>query len=115
MRKIIPTILIITFCSLVYNSKTEDYEKSKEFHKSYFSSEIIKINEGRGTKIYYGKDTYFYESDYDGIELKVGDVIRKGDKEIIVTRRNASGEYIMVGKGKSLEPEKCYFDYFFGI
>ena len=116
MRKIIPVIILIPILFfIIYNSKTEYYEKSKEFHKSYFSAEIIKIKEGRGTQIYYDNDNYFYESDYDGIKLKVGDVIRKSDAEIIVTRKNSNGEYIEIGKGKSIAPEKSYFNYFFGI
>ncbi|MFV8333548.1 hypothetical protein [Flavobacterium sp. GSP14] len=115
MRKIIPVIILFSILfSIIYNSKTEYYEKSKEFHKSYFSAEITKIKEYRGTKIYYDNDNYFYESDYDGIKLKVGDVIRKNDAEIIVTRKNSSGEYVEIGKGKSIKPSKSYFSYFFG-
>ena len=30
-------------------------------------------------------------------------------------RKNSNGDYIEVGKGKSIEPKKSYFNYFFGI
>jgi hypothetical protein len=116
MKKIILPIIIITlFCFMVYNSKTEDYEKSKEFNKNYFTAEIEKIVEGRGTKVYYENNKYFYEDDFEGIKLKVGDVIRKSENEIIIMRKNSKGEYIEAGKGKSKEPSKSYFNYFFGI
>jgi hypothetical protein len=116
MRKVLPPIILFcVFCILVYNSGTEYYEKSREFHKNYFSGEILKIKEGRGTKIYYESDKYFYEGDFEGIKLKVGDIIRKNDTVVIVMRRNSRGEYVEVGIGRSKEPKKSYFNYFFGI
>ena len=114
MKKIIPLIIILIFCFVVYNSKNDYYEKSEEFYRNSFSAEIEKIVEGRGTKVYYENDNYFYEEDYEGVKLKVGDVIRKNDAEIIITRKNSSGEYVEIGKGKSIEPNKNYFNYFFG-
>ena len=115
MKKIISAIIILIFFFIVYNSKTDYYEKSKQFHTKYFSGEIQKIDEGRGTKIYYDRDNYFYESDYDGIKLLVGDVIRKSGSEITIVRKDINGNYVEIGKGKSIEPKKSYFDYFFGI
>ena len=116
MRKIIPAIIVISiFCFMVYNSKTEYYEKSKEFSRSTFSGEILKITEGRGSKIYYENDKYFYDSDCEGLEIKVGDVVRKSISEIIVMRKNSNGEYVEIGKEIIKEPNKSYFNYFFGI
>ncbi len=115
MKKIILIVIISIFCFIVYNSKTENYENSKEFYRNNFSSEIEKIVEGRGTKIYYENDKFFYEDDFRGIKLKIGDLIRKNNSEIIVLRKNINGEYVEVGKGTSKEPSKCYFNYFFGI
>jgi hypothetical protein len=114
MRKAIPVILVISlFCFMVYNSKTEYYEKSKEFYKSTFSGEILKITKGRGNKIYYENDKYFY--DIDGLDIKVGDVVRKSIDEIIVMRKSSNGEYVEVEKEIIKEPSKSYFNYFFGI
>jgi hypothetical protein len=114
MRKTIPIILVFSiFCFIVYNSKTEYYEKSKEFYKSTFSGEILKITKGRGNKIYYENDKYFY--DIDGLDIKVGDVVRKSVNEIIVLRKGSNGEYVEVEKEKIIEPSKSYFNYFFGI
>jgi hypothetical protein len=113
MKKIILPIILSIFCFVVYNSKTEYYEKSKEFNQNSFSAEIEKIVEGRGTKVYYKNDSYFYEEDYEGVKLKVGDVIRKNNAQIIIMRKNSNGEYVEVGKGKSIEPSKSYFNYFF--
>ena len=115
MKKIIPLVIILIFFFSVYNSGTAYYKKNKEFHSKYFSGEIEKIIEGRGTKIYYDRDNYFYESDYDGIKLLVGDVIRKNGSEITISRKDINGNYVEIGKGKSKEPKKSYFDYFFGI
>ena len=115
MKKIIPLIIILIFFFLVYNSGTEYYKKSKEFHSKYFSGEIEKIIEGRGTKIYYDSVNYFYEGDYDGIKLMVGDIIRKNGSEITIRRKDRNGNYAEIAKGKSIEPAKSYFHYFFGI
>jgi exopolysaccharide biosynthesis protein len=116
MRKTIPVIIIfLIFCFMVYNSKTENYERSIEFRKSTFSGEILKITEGKENKIYYENDKYFYESNCEGLEMKVGDVVRKNYNEIIVTRKNSNGEYIEVGRKIIKEPSKSYFNYFFGI
>ena len=116
MRKTIPVILVISiFCFMVYNSKTEYYEKSKQFYANSFSGEIIKITEGRGNKIYYENDKYFYDFECDGLEIKVGDVVRKNINEIIVLRKNLNGEYVEVGKEIIKKPSKSYFNYFFGI
>ena len=116
MRKTIPVILVISiFCFMVYNSKTEYYEKSKQFYANSFSGEIIKIIEGRGNKIYYEKDKYFYDFEFDSLNIKVGDVVRKNSSEIMVMRKNSNGEYIEVGKEVIKKPSKSYFNYFFGF
>lgn len=116
MRKIIPGIIVfLFFCFMVYNSKTEDYKERIKFRKSTFSGEIIKITEGRGTKIYYDNDKYFYESNCETLEIKVGDIVRKTYDEITVNRKNSNGEYVEVGKEIIKEPSKSYFNYFFGI
>ena len=116
MKKIIPIIFILSiFCFVVYNSKTEYYEKSKEFYSKTFSGEIIKITEGRGNKIYYESDKYFYSSECENLEIKVGDLVRKNINEIIVLRKNSNGEYIEIGKEQIKKPSKSYFNYFFGV
>lgn len=64
MKKIILLVIILIFCFVIYNSKKDFYEKSEEFYRKSFSGEIKKIIEGRGTKVYYENDSYFYEEDY---------------------------------------------------
>ncbi len=111
-------ILFSIFLFFVYNSGTEYYEKSIEFSRKNFSGEITKIVETRGTKVYYKDydiENYFYLGDYSGVELLVGDVLRKRGDEITVMRKGNNNELFEVGKGKSLKPEKSYFTYFTGI
>lgn len=116
MRKIIPIVIIISiFCFVVYNSKSEYYEKSKEFKNSTFNGEILKITEGRGNKIYYENDKYFYDSECKDLEIKVGDVVRKSLSEIILMRKDLNGNYVEVGKEIITEQNESYFNYFFGI
>ena len=113
MKKIFSILIIFIFCFFVYNSKTENYNKSKEFYLNNFNAEIKKIEEGRGIKIYYENEKYFYESDYEGVKLKVGDMIIKSESKIIVRRKNSNGEYSEIGIGKSKKPKENYFTYFF--
>lgn len=116
MRKIIPgLVILLIFCFVVYNSKTENYEESIAFRKSTFSGEILKITEGKRNKIYYENDKYFYQSNCKDLEIKVGDVVRKSYDEIIITRKNSNEEYVEVGKKIIEEPSKSYFNYFFGF
>ena len=86
MKKIIFSLLLLIIVSIfsfaVYNSKSEFYHKHNEFYNQIFTAQVTKIVEGRGTKIFYGSNNYFY-SDYCEEEykleklIKVGDVIRK--------------------------------------
>lgn len=115
VKKSVVVIIISIFIFIVYNSKSEYYQKSKEFHEKYFNGEILKIVEGRGTEIYYEKNSFFYKDDYEGPELLVGDILRKNNSEITIMRKNAEGDYVEIGKGKSIKPKESYFNYFFGI
>jgi hypothetical protein len=75
-------IIVSIFSFAVYNSKSEFYRKHNEFYNQIFTAQVTKIVEGRGTKIFYNSNNYFY-SDYCEEEykleklIKVGDVIRK--------------------------------------
>ena len=115
MKKILPVALFSVLIFVIYNSKTEDYKEKKEFYNSNFSSEIIKIETTRGTKIQCKDGNYFYESDYEGVKLMEGDIIRKNNESIIVLRKNPQDEYTEIGTGKSIKPESSYFNYFFGL
>ena len=110
MKKIITLVILLIFSLVVFNSKKDKYEKSEEFYRNSFSGEIEKIIEGRGTKVYYGNESFFYEEDYEGEKLRVGDIVRKNNAEITIMRKNSNGEYIEIGKGKSIEPNKSYFN-----
>lgn len=116
IKKIWRIIIVLIFVIAIYASKTDYYESKKEFYKRSFSSEIEKVIESRGTKVYYkyfDRESYFYLDDYEGVELKVGDIIRKTDDKISIMRKDKNGKYIEVGKGKSLKPEESYFQFFF--
>lgn len=116
IKKIWRIIIFLIFLILIYTSKTDYYESKKEFYKRSFSSEIEKMIGSRGTRVYYkyfGKESYFYLHQYEGIELKVADVIRKNEDVITIMRKDKNGEYAEVGKGKSLKPEESYFQFFF--
>lgn len=114
-KKLIIGLIASIFLFIVYNSKRDYYDKSREFYSKYFNGEIQKIEEGRGTRIYYEKNNFFYKSDFDGPELFVGDVLRKSNNEITIMRKTSKGYYVEIGKGESIEPKKSYFAYFFGI
>lgn len=115
VKNIFIGLIISIFLFVVYNSKRHYYENSRDFYSKYFNGEIQKIEDGRGIEIYYEKDSFFYKDDYEGPELFVGDILRKSASEITIMRKDSKGDYIEVGKGKSKEPKKKYFNYFFGI
>ena len=100
---------------MVYNSKSEYCDKSKKFKRSNFNGEILKIIEGRGTKIYYENNNYFYASECRELKIKVGDIVSKSRTELIVKRKNLYGQYIEIGKKIIKESNESYFNYFFGI
>ncbi len=111
-------IFFLVFFILVFSSKIEDYEKDLEFNNKSFNAKIEKIVETRGIKVYfydYEKENYFYLSSYEGINLRVNDYLKKHGSEITILREDLKGDYVEIGKGKSIEPLKNYFSYFTGI
>jgi|694.fasta_scaffold18069_3 hypothetical protein len=113
---IIPIILLL-FIFNVYNSKKEFYLKQNEFYDQIFTSEVTKIIEGRGTKIYYNSNEYFY-SDYCEDEYKLEKIIKVGD---ILEKKTGILEVYRGGKNNKLinckvvKPKKTYFQNFFGL
>jgi len=108
-------VIFIIFGFYVYNSKREYYEKHIEFYDKNFSEEVKKITEGRGTKIYYNSNEYFYtffcEDEYKiDRDLKVGDIIVKKTDTLEVCR-NSMDNIILTSK--VIKPKKSYFEYFF--
>ena len=113
---IIPIVLLL-FIFNVYNSKKEFYLKQNEFYDQIFTSEVTKIIEGRGTKIYYNSNEYFY-SDYCEDEyklekiIKVGDILEKKTGILEVYRGDKNN---MLINCKVIKPKKTYFQIFFGL
>lgn len=121
MKKIIALLvvilIIIIFIFNVYNSKNEFYLKQNEFYNQIFTSQVVKIIEGRGTKIFYNSSDYFYsdycEDEYKLEELiKVGDVLEKKIGILEVYRGDKSNRIIIC---RVIKPEKSYFQNFFGF
>jgi hypothetical protein len=119
MKKIIGVLIfvvvIMIFLFSVFNSKRDYYENHQEFYKGYdFNAEIIKIVEGRGTKIYYSEQNYFYSSIYEGAIIEKGDLIKKHNTIIDVYRKNNNThKYILIGSGEIIKPKNNYYEYFF--
>lgn len=110
MKKVIVllVIVIIIFIFNVYNSKNE-------FYNQIFTSQVVKIIEGRGTKIFYNSSDYFYsdycEDEYKLEELiKVGDVLEKKIGILEVYRGDKNNRIIIC---RVIKPEKSYFQNFF--
>ncbi len=119
VKKIIGSLIIIVIIIIfgfnIYNSKSEYYKKHIEFYNKKFSSEVNKIVEGRGTKIYYNTNDYFYtffcEKEYKMDEIiKFGDILVK-KKDTLEVCRNSINNIIF--STKVIKPKKTYFEYFF--
>ena len=102
-------IIIGLFLTLVFFSKYGDYQQEKKFHAENFRKEIVKIEEGRGTKVYLDDGDYFFMSSYNGPDLAEGDILVKTGKTIIIRRRIIDGSLT----GFSVAPPDTYLEYFF--
>jgi len=94
---IIPVVIIV-FSFVVYNSKRDYYEADKDFYyNAYFNSEVAKIVDGRGTKIYYNDSDFFYtDALKDNLEveqlIEIGDIVIKQDSVLEIFRRDKKGD-----------------------
>lgn len=108
-------IALLLFVFNVYSSKKEFYLKQKEFYNKTFTSQVTKIIEGRGTKIFYNSNEYFY-SDYCDDEykleelIKIGDILDKKTGILEVYRDNSK-----IITCKIIEPKESYSESFFGF
>ena len=112
--------VISIFCFLVYNSKSVYYEADKEFYDhAYFSGEVVKISGGRGTKIFYGESEFFYAGSLanDSVAeiIKIGDVVRKRDSVLEISREDEENEMKQIATVKVKNPGDSYFWYFLGL
>lgn len=121
MKKAIGFLIIIIIFSLftfnVYNSKNEFYLKQNEFYNQIFNSQVTKIIEGRGTKIFYNSSEYFY-SDYCEDEYKLEELIKVGDileKKIGILEVYRGDKNYKIITCRIIKPEKSYFQNFFGF
>ncbi|KFF15772.1 hypothetical protein IW20_12775 [Flavobacterium hydatis] len=118
MKKAITLFVLVLIAFIfgfnIYNSKKELYQKHLEFYNKNFTAEVEKIYEGRGTKIYYSPNIFFYnnycEDEYKLKEtIKVGDIIVKKAEILEVYRKDKSNKIITC---KVINPGKSYFQYF---
>lgn len=108
------TPLVVILFLFIYNSKRSFYNNGVRFYENEINSIIIKIERTRGTKVYYGKEDYFYLEDYKGVPLRNNDSIKKLGQQIRVYRKSADGsDYKFIGTGLPVKPKKNYFTYFF--
>lgn len=113
------SVVIVIFSFVVYNSKRDYYAADKDFYyNAYFNSEVAKIVDGRGTKIYYNDSDFFYtDALKDNLEveqlIEIGDIVKKQDSVLEIFRRDKNGDIQKIFTGKIEKPESSYFSYFF--
>jgi hypothetical protein len=91
--------------------KREYYENHQKFYNEYIvDAEIVKVVEGRGTKVYYSNDDFFYLESCRNLELREGDFMRKRDT-IINVYRTENNKDVLVSSGVIPKPPKTYLDY----
>lgn len=121
MKKVVSSLLIVLILLIfgfnIYNSKREYYKEQVEFYNKNFSGVVKDICEGRGTKIYYSSNEYFYtffcEDEYKLDEnVKVGDIVIKEFETLEICRNKRDNVII---SSNVMKPEKSYFEFFFGL
>jgi len=117
MKKIlsisIPIFIILVFALIVYASNRDFHIQHTKFYRSTFNSEVVKITEGRGTKIFYDNYHFFYTDfcqDNQEVEnvIKVGDVVRKQDSILEIFRENSRKEMQRILTTKVGKPSKDF-------
>lgn len=106
-------ILILIFLTLVYNSKRDYYDNHIDFFEKSCSGQIVDIKTGRGTKVFYNKNDFFYLESYKGVALEKGDSFQKLGSELTVFEKSKSRKIIFKGSGMIIMPEENYFKFFF--
>jgi hypothetical protein len=122
MRNIISivviTLIVLIFAFTVLNSKRDIYNLNKQFYSENFNSEVVKIEDGRGTKIFYNSHDFFY-TDFCSNSLilerniKIGDVVKKQDSLLEIFRRNNKKQFVKILSTSIEKPTNNYFSFFF--
>ncbi len=98
----------------IYNSKTDYYNKDKEFFENNVHGVICNIKKTRGTKIYYNTTDFFYLSILKSKDIKIHDSIYKKQKsDLNLFRKDKDGKYFFLKKIEIKAPKDNYFEYFF--
>lgn len=111
--------IIFVFAFSDYHSKKEYYEVDKAFYdNANVSGEVVKIMQGRGTRIFYTDTDFFYAECVAGNAIagtiKIGDVVRKRDSVLEILREANKKEMRRVAIAIVENPGDSYFRYFFG-
>jgi len=107
--KILRYVLLGLFLVLVFSSKYSDYRQRVKFHNENISKKIVRIKEGRGTKVYFDDENYFFLDSYKGPPLAIGDFVIKDGTKISVFRGSDNSSF----SGILVPPPETYFEFFF--
>ena len=86
-----------------------------DFYKKNVDAIILKIEEGRGTKVYYNESEFFYLDQLKEESIKAGDSISKRGSDLLVFDKNTMGQYHFLNKIEVTKPEDSYFKFFYGL
>ena len=115
LRKIWAVLIVFIFFGFIYNSKREFYENNVAFYNKNLNGNILKIVNGRGTKVYYSAENYFYLDFYKGIKLEDGNSFQKTDNDLKIYKKTTDGKLIFKGVGEMEKPQETYFKFFFNL
>lgn len=114
-KRILPVLLIIVACVLIYTSKMSYYQNKVAFFEKDISGIVSKISEGRGTKVYYQESDFFYLEQCKVNSINIGDSLSKRRSSLKVFRKTGFDNFILFEEGKVLKPKSSYFNFFFGF
>ena len=115
LGKFFAVLIFLIFCGVIYNSKRELYKNNVDFYSRDFDGNILKIVNGRGTKIYYSPENYFYLDYYKGIKLEEGNSFQKTGKDFKIYKKTSDGKLIFKGVGEMEKLQETYFKFFFDL
>ncbi|MFL1897264.1 hypothetical protein ACJRPK_16290 [Aquimarina sp. 2-A2] len=115
IKRVWKIIIILIFFALIYNSKKEYYSNKVKFFDKKMGGVILDIKEGRGTKVYYAKEDFFYLEQLESKSIMIGDSLIKNGTELSVYRKNGGEKFMFLKKESIIKPNDSYFKFFFGL